>query len=111
MVKSLTFRQSPIRGAQNLARQGAAYGGTSVKPRDMSEAEYNDLILRLLELDEEDWKDFDRRVMASKLLRLHEQVLALQAHHRSEHNGCGKHELVEGNVIDGASAVGKFLAA
>lgn len=82
-----------------------------MKPKEMSEAEYNDLILRLLELDEEDWKDFDRRIMAAKLLRLHEQVLALQAHHRAEHTGCGKRELMEGNVIDGASAAGKFLAA
>lgn len=77
----------------------------------MTEAEYNNLILRLLELDQEDLKDFDRRVMAAKLLRLHEQILTLQAHHRSEHDGCGKRALVDNNVIDGASAAGKFLAA
>ena len=83
----------------------------TVKPKDMNEAEYNDLILRLLQLDEEDWKDFDRRVMAAKLLRLHEQVLALQAHHRAEHHSCGKREQMDGNVIEGTSAAGKFLAA
>lgn len=51
-----------------------------MKPKDTSEAEQNDLILRLLELEETDWKDFDRRVMAAKLLRLPEQAHALQAH-------------------------------
>ncbi len=82
-----------------------------MKPKDMSEAEYNDLILRLLELDQEELKDFDRRVMAAKVRRHHEQILTLQAHHRSEHDGCGKRDLVDSNVIDGASAAGKFLAA
>ena len=77
-----------------------------MKPKDMSEAEQNDLILRLLELEETDWKDFERRVMAAKLLRLPEQVHALQAHPRIEHDGCGKRELMESNVIDGASAAG-----
>lgn len=111
MFNLLRFGDIPIREVQNPARRSLALGGVIVKPKDMNEAEYNDLILRLLELDEDDWKDFDRRVMAAKLLRVHEQVLALQAHHRAEHDGCGKRELMEGNVIDGASAAEKFLAA
>lgn len=82
-----------------------------MKPNDMTDAEYNALILRLLELKDEDWKDFDRRVMAAKILRLHEQVRALEAHHRENHASCGKRKSRENSVIDGAEAAGKFLAA
>ncbi|MBA4179149.1 MAG: hypothetical protein C0506_01035 [Anaerolinea sp.] len=82
-----------------------------MKPNEMTDAEYNELILRLLDLKEEDWKDFDRRVMAAKILRLHEQVRALEAHHRETHSRCGPRGNSESNVIDGAEAAGKFLAA
>lgn len=81
-----------------------------MKPNEMTDAEYNDLILRLLELDEQDWKDFDRRVMAAKILRLHEQVRALEAHHREAHRQCGRMEN-ESRLIEGTDAAGKFLAA
>ena len=82
-----------------------------MKPNDMTDAEYNDLILRLLELKDEDWKDFDRRVMAAKILRLHEQVRALEAHHRANHASCGKRKNGAGSVIESTEAAGKFLAA
>jgi hypothetical protein len=55
---------------------------------DLNDHDFRGLIYRMLELDEADFEDLDRRVLAAKILRLQAQIRELEAHHRGVHRHC-----------------------
>jgi hypothetical protein len=72
--------------------------GETMNAIDLDDKEFRGLIYRMLELDEADFEDLDRRVLAAKILRLQAQIRELEAHHRGVHRHCTA--LDEGNEVE-----------